>query len=138
MRREHPSQQGYEPFSFQDTELVSPLPRRAGNTAGLSGLPAVGVSSNSCVMITVLGGDALSFRFAQAGLDRRQHREPADGLGVRKHLKSGRRSRAAAISRRVSWCPVLAELGLESASRQHPGERANSALLQLRIGCPPG
>jgi transposase-like protein len=24
MRREHPSQQGYEPFSFQDTEPVSP------------------------------------------------------------------------------------------------------------------
>lgn len=24
MRREHPSQQGYEPFSFQDTESVSP------------------------------------------------------------------------------------------------------------------
>jgi hypothetical protein len=24
MRREHPAQQGYEPFSFQDTEPVSP------------------------------------------------------------------------------------------------------------------
>ncbi|UKA71325.1 hypothetical protein [Arthrobacter sp. FW306-06-A] len=31
MRREHPSQQGYEPFSFQDTNLFHHQPRRAIN-----------------------------------------------------------------------------------------------------------
>lgn len=32
MRREHPSRQGYEPFSFQDTEPVSPLTAKSPQT----------------------------------------------------------------------------------------------------------
>jgi hypothetical protein len=34
MRREHPSQQGYEPFSFQDTEPVSPSSVKSQGSGG--------------------------------------------------------------------------------------------------------
>ena len=40
MRREHPSQQGYEPFSFQDTEPVSPPTAKSRLTTG--SLPGAG------------------------------------------------------------------------------------------------
>ncbi len=68
MRREHPSQQGYEPFSFQDTEPVSPSTaksrfvccHRQRHQRGCRVRDERGVSKAPYVYVGVYNGNAIA------------------------------------------------------------------------------